>query len=389
MTRSTFRKLVGLVFMLMSTAAIGTRIVQSQSAPSRITLIRSTQTDFHSAVFSPNGKYLVTVGNRATINVWNAAGGKLLHVLFPPVGPNQIDPYFSSPSVVFGPDSNTFISQWAGLTKLWDTASGKLIGDVDDVDLINRLGSGRSSSKPSDPTAGDSDNIIKGILASATETDPATGNELPAEIAAFSAAGRIIATWQSSRQAIDLWSLETGQRLVTLSATANLQSDLEGPPLVYDLVYEPALLAKESVASWRSLGISALPLAPVSMFLRPCKPSTTIGGRLTRRTDVFGDDEPSYRPVKGEPVFLWDADGREIARTRTDRNGDYSFPGLCSGTYTVHPGIASPLLPSLYEPSTRTTTVPVRINEVSSPAHLDFVRKQPPPPRQPEFPGAG
>ena len=129
--------------------------------------------------------------------------------------------------------------------------------------------------------------------------------------------------------------------------------------------------------------------APVAMFMRPCKPRSTIGVRLTRRTDVFGDEVPQYRPVKGEQVFLWDAEGDEIARTRTDRNGDYSFPNLCSGTYIVHPGIASPHLPSRYDPSSRTTTVPARINQVASPLHLDFVRKQPPPPRQPDFPGMG
>ena len=137
-----------------------------------------------------------------------------------------------------------------------------------------------------------------------------------------------------------------------------------------------------------SAGINAALLAPGTLFMRPCKPRSTIGGRLTRRTDVFGDEIPQYRPVKGEPVFLWNAEGDEIARTRTDRNGDYSFPNLCPGTYTVHPGIFSPRLPSRYDPSSRRTTVPIRINEVGSPLHLDFVRKQPPPPRQPDFPGA-
>lgn len=142
----------------------------------------------------------------------------------------------------------------------------------------------------------------------------------------------------------------------------------------------------ERVTISQSAGISAALLAPGALFMRPCKPRNKIGGRLTRRTDVFGDEIPSYRPVKGEPVFLWNAEGDEIARTRTDRNGDYSFPHLCPGTYTVHPGIASPRLPPRFDPSSRTTTVPIRINEVGSPLHLDFVKKQPPPPRQPDFP---
>ena len=125
---------------------------------------------------------------------------------------------------------------------------------------------------------------------------------------------------------------------------------------------------------------------PLPMLaLRRCT-QFTIGGRLTRRVDVFGDEVNQYRPVKGEQVFLWNENGDEIARTRTDRNGDYSFPNRCSGTYTVHPGLASPLLESRYEPSSRTTALPAPINQVLSPRHLDFVRKQPPPPRQPEFP---
>jgi hypothetical protein len=345
MTRSTFTKLLSLTLIMIVAAALGPGIVQSQSAPVRINLIRTTQSEFHSAVFSPDAKYLVTVGDRATVNVWDAASGKLLHVLFPPVGPDQIDPYFGSPSVVFGQGSDTFVSHWAGLTKRWDTASGKLISDVEDVALVDRLDSGSSSSKPSDPTAASSQSIIKDILVSAKETDPATGKAFQAEIAAYSAAGRIIATWQSSRKAIDIWSLESGQRLATLSATANLQTDLEGPPLVYDLAYEPAHVA-QSVGSAQSVAISALPMAPLSMFLRPCKPTTTIGGRLTRRTDVFGDDEPQYRPVKNEQAFS-ERGGNEIARTRTDRNGRLFLPNLCSGTYTVHPGLASPRCPAL------------------------------------------
>ena len=144
----------------------------------------------------------------------------------------------------------------------------------------------------------------------------------------------------------------------------------------------------ERISISHSAGISSALLAPGNLFMRPCNPRSRIAGRLTRRVDVFGDEIPQYRPVKGEPVFLWNADGDEIARTRTDRNGDYSFPNLCSGNYTVHPGIFSPRLPSRFDPSTRTISVPIKINEVGSPLHLDFVKKQPPPPRQPDFPGA-
>ncbi|MCM3871135.1 MAG: hypothetical protein ND895_10645, partial [Pyrinomonadaceae bacterium] len=75
----------------------------------------------------------------------------------------------------------------------------------------------------------------------------------------------------------------------------------------------------ETITTSQSAGISAGLLAPGTFWMRPCKPRSTIAGRLTRRTDVFGDEVPQYRPVKGEPVFLWNAEGDEVARTRTDR----------------------------------------------------------------------
>ena len=82
-------------------------------------------------------------------------------------------------------------------------------------------------------------------------------------------------------------------------------------------MYDVAFASDRGSISLAQLpGIRGTSLVPV-LFLRPCRPSLTIGGRLTRRTDVFGDDEPSYRPVKGEPVFLWDANGR---RTGPDSN---------------------------------------------------------------------
>jgi hypothetical protein len=174
--------------------------------------------------------------------------------------------------------------------------------------------------------------------------------------------------------------------IITAAIGTGIVQSQSGPPRI---IATQATQSESHSAVFDPNGKYLATAAPMAMFMRPCKPRSTIGGRLTRRTDVFGDEVPQYRPVKGEQVFLWDTKGDEIARTRTDRDGDYSFPNLCSGTYTVHPGLASPHLPSRYDPSSRTTTVPARINQVASPLHLDFVRKQPPPPRQPDFPGHG
>ena len=68
--------------------------------------------------------------------------------------------------------------------------------DVDDAYLVERLlRSERGSSKILDPTTGKPNRIINRILASSTATDPATGEILQAEIAAYSPAQRTLATW--------------------------------------------------------------------------------------------------------------------------------------------------------------------------------------------------
>jgi WD40 repeat protein len=202
--------------------------------------------------------------------------------------------------------------------------------------------------------------------------------------AVFSPDGKYLTTVDQLAR-IRVWNAATGQLLQVLALPSG-PSDIDPYFGTASVMFTNG--SAELITLWSGLAKLWDTASSLALISR-CGSPSTIGGRLTRRVDVFGDEVPQYRPIKGEQVFLWDADGDEAARTRTDRNGDYSFPNLCPGTYTVHPGIASPLLPSRYEPSTRTTTVPARINQVASPAHLDFVRKQPPPPRQPEFSSRG
>ena len=106
----------------------------------------------------------------------------------------------------------------------------------------------------------------------------------------------------------DIWSLESGQRLATLSATANLQTDLEGPPLVYDLGLASLAHVAQSVGPAQSVAISVS--APGSaqhvsaVLANPLPPNRR--DRLTRKNrDVFGDDEPQYRPVKNEQASFF------------------------------------------------------------------------------------
>ena len=71
----------------------------------------------------------------------------------------------------------------------------------------------------------------------------------------------------------------------------------------------------------------------------------TIGGTLWADTGADGtlDGSESGR-FSGVSVALLDADGDVVATTVTDSNGDYSFPGLPAGTYTVHVTDADNLL---------------------------------------------
>ena len=62
----------------------------------------------------------------------------------------------------------------------------------------------------------------------------------------------------------------------------------------------------------------------------------TIGGTLWRDCDADGVLDPEETPRwAGVTVFLRDGNGNVAGSMLTDTNGDYSFPGLPDGTYTV------------------------------------------------------
>lgn len=102
-----------------------------------------------------------------------------------------------------------------------------------------------------------------------------------------------------------------------------------------------------------------------------------IGGRITRSSNRGPIPEPRVQ------VHLLNEHGERLRTVRTDRDGNYVFDDVCPGTYTVYPGPVlvesenSPL-PSLYTPSSTRVRVPPRMNDVISPAHIDFVRNEPP-----------
>jgi hypothetical protein len=83
--------------------------------------------------------------------------------------------------------------------------------------------------------------------------------------------------------------------------------------------------------------------------------------------------------------------GEKLFTVRTDRDGAYAFENVCSGVYTVYPGpllvedTEDPPIPSLYTPAFARFRVPARINDAINPAHIDFVRNEPPPRNPDDF----
>lgn len=110
---------------------------------------------------------------------------------------------------------------------------------------------------------------------------------------------------------------------------------------------------------------------------------SSIGGRVTRSSDRGPLPQPRV------PVHLANERGERLRTVRTDRDGAYVFENVCQGVYTVYPGpllvenTENPPIPSLYTPAFARVRVPARINDAINPAHIDFVRNEPPP-RQPD-----
>ena len=106
-------------------------------------------------------------------------------------------------------------------------------------------------------------------------------------------------------------------------------------------------------------------------FVKPA----TIGDRVWNDQDRNGVDngEPG---VPGVTVILKDASGNEVARTKTDANGNYRFEGVLPGTYSV-----SIEVPSGYEAVATSKDVTVAEGEVN--LDMDFPLTLIPTPSQP------
>ncbi len=66
-------------------------------------------------------------------------------------------------------------------------------------------------------------------------------------------------------------------------------------------------------------------------------PLPSISGSIWNDLDRSGTDNgPPETPISGVTVVLLNSSGEIVAKTVTDGNGDYQFPGVLPGGYTVH-----------------------------------------------------
>ncbi|GAB4578212.1 MAG: hypothetical protein Fur0022_09460 [Anaerolineales bacterium] len=99
-------------------------------------------------------------------------------------------------------------------------------------------------------------------------------------------------------------------------------------------------------------------LAPGDVYVnadfgyQPTGATNTIGNQIFVDVDGNGSFGGSDRGIPGVTVALLDNGGNVIATTITDANGQYSFPGLPNGTYTIWVNDTSNVLGSLVQTST-------------------------------------
>jgi carboxypeptidase family protein len=123
--------------------------------------------------------------------------------------------------------------------------------------------------------------------------------------------------------------------------------------------------------------------APADSFGAERDCNLRIAGSVTRSSDRGPIPQPRVQ------VHLVNNRGDKRLTVSTDRDGFYVFQNLCPGTYTVYPGpvlvedTEDPPLPSLYTPAFARVTVPgPPITKGFRPqARFNFVRNEPPPPR--------
>ena len=168
--------------------------------------------DVQAAVFSPDGRMVLTASWDNTARLWDTATGKELHRLQHDDNSDMLHPGVNAAS--FSPDGRTVVTaSWDRTARLWDAASGKELQRLPHDDVVLA-----ASFSPDGRTV---------VTASWDKTarlwDAATGKELQrlthddgVNAASFSPDGRTVVTASGDKTA-RLWDAATGKELQRLT----------------------------------------------------------------------------------------------------------------------------------------------------------------------------
>jgi len=160
--------------------------------------------EVRSAVFSPDGRKIVTASSDNTARIWDTASGKLLHIL--PVDSGGVS------TAAFSPNGREIVTAGGdGTVRVWDTASGKILrtlsGHTDWINAAEFSPDGKRivtasfdrTARVWDAVSGKELNILGGDTGEVTS-------------ALFSPDGKIIATASSDHTA-RIWDAASGKLL--------------------------------------------------------------------------------------------------------------------------------------------------------------------------------
>jgi len=225
-------------------AHTGTELIKLE-APNRIGTVPSA---IHSAVFSPDGKKIVTVSGDHTARIWDAGTGKELRVFGEPPNEKRLSHPDAINSAVFSRDGKKIVTgcgafimgdplrgPWGtepGSAKIWDVESGRELRKME----------GHTRKVEFAAFSPDEKKIVTVSTGSEDETvrlwDAETGRErhkweatfsqqspFPAFAVVFSPDGRIIATasndYTGSDYAARIWDTASGAEVKKLEGHAN------------------------------------------------------------------------------------------------------------------------------------------------------------------------